>query len=68
MKTCFLSIEEDQPLGIWWSDDNGCGYIPLDEFLEESKRDMSNRQRERYAKKLQVFIDELTKQTQTKAG
>lgn len=63
MKTCFLSIDEDQPLGIWWADEHGCGHIPLGKFLEESKIDMSNKQCVRYAKKLQVFVNELTKQT-----
>jgi len=68
MKTAFFSIDEDKPLGIWWADEYGCGHILLNEFLEESKIDMSEEMCGRYAKKLQKFVDELTKQTQTKAG
>ena len=56
---CFLSIDDLQPLAIWWSDSNDSGLIPLDEFLEESKIDMSKVQAVRYAERLQQFVNDL---------
>lgn len=59
IESCFLSIDDDMPLAIWWADSYGCGSIPLDEFLKESKIDMSKNQAGRYAERLQEFVDEL---------
>jgi hypothetical protein len=59
LDACFLSIDEDKPLAIWWANVDGCGAIPLDEFLEESKIDMSKEQAARYVETLQIFVDQL---------
>ena len=59
MRESFLSIDEDQPLAIWWPDDSDCGAIELGPFLERSKIDMSRAQAKRYAEALQVFVNDL---------
>lgn len=56
---CFLAMEEDKPLGIWWADDRGCGVIDLDDFLLESLIDLSPEQARRYREKFNKFCDKL---------
>jgi hypothetical protein len=65
LTNCFLSIDYHQPLAVWWSDSRDCGTIPLDEFLEESKIDMSKKQAVRYADRLQQFVDDLREYSTT---
>lgn len=55
MDHCFLSLEEDKPLGIWWADSEGCGVIDLQEFFKESLIDMSEEQARRYANEFEQF-------------
>ena len=57
--TLFLTIDEDQPLGIFWATDNGAGVFDFDEFLSESLIDLSEEQSSRYIERLQKFILEL---------
>ena len=57
--TCFLSIDEDQPLALWWADSKVCGVVPLSDFLKLSKIDMSKEQAARYIPALQEFVNEL---------
>ena len=59
IETCFLSMETDQPLGIFWADSNQCGVVNLDEFLAESVIDLSEEQANRYADRLEKFVKEL---------
>lgn len=61
MDSLFLSLEEDQPLAIFWANETGCDVYPLDKFLKDSKVDMSKEQAARYATELQIFIDDLMK-------
>lgn len=56
LDACFLSIDEDKPLGVWWADREGCGVIDLESFLKESMIDMSPAQAARYASRLKRFV------------
>jgi len=58
--SCFLTLDEDQPLGIFIAYTNGAEVVDLDSFLEESKVDMSKDQAHRYIDRLQLFVDELS--------
>jgi hypothetical protein len=55
----FLTLDEDQPLGICAGNSCGIQIINLDAFIEESKIDMSKEQAGRFADRLQLFVDEL---------
>ena len=56
---CFLSIDEGLPLSLYLSNSYGIQIIKLDDFLKESKIDMSKRMAKEYANRLSVFIREL---------
>lgn len=57
----WLSLDEDKPLGIWWSICNlgDCGVIDLDDFLTESLASMSPSQAEKYAARFEKYVAEL---------
>lgn len=57
--SCFLTLEELEPLGVFVANDYGMQIIDLDSFIEESKIDMSKEQAGRFADRLQLFVDEL---------
>lgn len=59
MYDCFLTLGDDQPMGICISDDSGERFKPLDEFLEESKQGMGKAEAARCAVRLQQFVNEL---------
>jgi|LGOV01.1.fsa_nt_gb hypothetical protein len=57
--TAFLGLEEDMPLGICIFHQHGGSYITLEEFLEESKGDLSTVLRQRYACAFEVMAKQL---------
>lgn len=61
IKSCFLSMDAGDPLGIFIFDDNGVGFVKLREFFSESIIDLSTEMRRRYAIEFRMFLRELEK-------
>ena len=57
--TLFLSVEENEPLGVFWANEYGAGIFDFDKFLSLSLIGMSDDQSNRYIERLKKFILEL---------
>ena len=55
----FLSLDENEPLGLYVFCDYGAINIPIGEFFEESLIDMSDNMRAKYAKALEMYSKKL---------
>lgn len=59
MDMIFLSLDEDQPLGICVCDDYGLSLVSLEQFMDESKIDLSSSMRQRYACAFEIMAKQL---------
>lgn len=57
--TAFLSLEEDNPLGICVFHDYGVSFMTLEEFMDESVIDLSAAMRQRYAGAFEIMAKRL---------
>ena len=55
----YLSLDEDEPLGVYLFCDYGAVNITLGEFFDESLIDMSDNMRSRYAKAFEMYSKKL---------
>lgn len=55
----FLSMEEENPLGICIFHDHGASVITLEEFMKESRIDLSPQMCQRYACAFEVMAKQL---------
>ena len=59
MSLIFLSLEENQPLGICVFTDDGMEHVTLEEFMDESKKDLSKHMRMKYAGAFEIMANQL---------
>ena len=59
MDMIFLSLEEDRPLGICVCNDQGMEHVTLEQFMAESKIDLDNIMRQRYACAFEIMAKQL---------
>lgn len=57
--TAFLIIEDENPLGICIFHKYGASVVTLEDFLEESKIDLSLAMRQRYAGAFEIMAKQL---------
>lgn len=55
----FLSIEEENSLGICVFHAHGATFLTLEEFMEESLIDLSSQMRQRYAAAFEIMAKQL---------
>lgn len=55
----FLSMDEDQPLGLCVFHKFGASIVELNDFIEESRVDLSTAMRQRYACAFEIMAKQL---------